>query len=246
MRPIVNRCSITPTSRSIGPSRKAATPIASSKPRWAPRCATAVCSNTICGRRLPMTNCGWPTSRSSISVAARSSVSRRCCAGRTRPAAKYRRRLHPDRGRNRRHPADRRLGAAGGLPRGGILEDAAQGRRQRLGRAVAYRDIRQGPASNPDRDRSARQAAGDRDHRDGAGARSQPDAGDASPGQGARRRDRDGRFRHRLLVALQPARLPVDTDQDRPFLHQVGAVPTSRRRRSCARCSAWARALGCR
>ena len=90
MRPIVNRCSITPTSRSTGRSRKAATPIASSRPRWAPRCATAVCSNTICGRRLPTTNCGWPTSRSSISVAARSSVSRRCCAGRTRPVAKYR------------------------------------------------------------------------------------------------------------------------------------------------------------
>ena len=91
MRWIVRRCSTMPTWRSIAPSRKAATPIASSRRRWAPRFATAACSNTICGLRCRAANCGSPISRSSTSSTAMSWASRRWCAGRTRPAAKSRR-----------------------------------------------------------------------------------------------------------------------------------------------------------
>ena len=83
-------------------------------------------------------------------------------------------------------------------------------------------ELRAGIARDPARDRPAAAAAGDRDHRDGAGPRFQPRARDAAAAQGARHPHRHGRFRHRLFVAVQPARLSVRPDQDRRLLHQVG------------------------
>ena len=44
----------------------------------------------------------------------------------------------------------------------------------------------------------------------------------AASAQGAGRADRHGRLRHRLFVALQPARLSLRQDQDRRLLHQIG------------------------
>jgi diguanylate cyclase (GGDEF)-like protein len=59
-----------------------------------------------------------------------------------------------------------------------------------------------------------------RDHRGGAAAEQRGDARDAASPARARRAHRNGRFRHRLLVAQLPAQLPVRQDQDRPLVHQ--------------------------
>ena len=45
---------------------------------------------------------------------------------------------------------------------------------------------------------------------------------------------RDGRFRHRLFVAVVSAVVPVRQDQDRPHLHRQPRPRTTIRRRSCA------------
>ena len=87
---------------------------------------------------------------------------------------------------------------------------------------------------------------GTRNHRDGAGARQEPCPGDAAPAEGARRADRHGRFRHRLFVALQPARLSVRQDQDRRLVHPFGRQQRRSGRRSCAPCSALAGGSACR
>ena len=141
---------------------------------------------------------------------------------------------------------DRRLGAAERLPRSRELDAAADGRRQRLGGAAPQPALRAAGARDPARDRPAADAAGDRDHRDRADPRSDRALHDAAPAQGARRPHRHGRFRHRLFVAVEPARLPVRQDQDRRLVHQVGQHQRARPPRSCAPCSASAAASACR
>ena len=68
------------------------------------------------------------------------------------------------------------------------------------------------------------------DHRNGAGAGSEPRAGDAAAGQDAGRPHRHGRLRHRLFVAVEPARVPVRQDQDRRLVHQFGQCQRPGRR----------------
>ena len=64
--------------------------------------------------------------------------------------------------------------------------------------------------------------------------------------EGPGRAHRHGRFRHRLLVALQPAGLPVRQDQDRTGRSSARSTRTSRRPPSCAPCSASATVSACR
>ena len=92
----------------------------------------------------------------------------------------------------------------------------------------------------------ARKSPGTRNHRNGAGARQESRLGDAAPAQGARRADRHGRFRHRLFVALQPARLSVRQDQDRRLVHPLGRQQRRGRPRSCAPYSGLAAGSACR
>ena len=72
-----------------------------------------------------------------------------------------------------------------------------------------------GPAGN----RARAVAARARDHRRRADRRLLARGVDPAPAQGARRAHRDGRFRHRLFVAVLSAGVPVRQDQDRPGLH---------------------------
>jgi diguanylate cyclase (GGDEF)-like protein/PAS domain S-box-containing protein len=88
---IVSRFSPTPTRPSTVPRPKAAIPIASSRQGWAPRFANAACSSMICAWRSRATNCGWCTSPRRKSRAGPSPASKPCCAGTTRPAARFRR-----------------------------------------------------------------------------------------------------------------------------------------------------------
>ena len=86
-------------------------------------------------------------------------------------------RVHPHRRGERRHPADRRMGAARGLPRGRGLAAPLRDRRQRLGGAAPQPGLRRScVARHPVRDRPRSAAAGTRDHRDGADPRSRPGA----------------------------------------------------------------------
>ena len=91
MRRTARRCSATPTQLFIGPRAKAATPGAFSRPAWVPKFASAGCSNMICVLPLRATNCGWHINPSKISRARPPPVSKPCCAGNTRPAARFRR-----------------------------------------------------------------------------------------------------------------------------------------------------------
>ena len=150
--------------------------------------------------------------------------------------------LHPDCRGDRRHPGDRRLGADDGLPRGRDVDAAADGRGQRLGRAALQCQLRPGAAPDPAGNRPAAAPAGDRDHRDGAGSRFQSGADHAAADQGARCPHRDGRFRHRLFVALEPARVSVRQDQDRRLVHQVGQHQRSGRDDRSGGAGPWPRA----
>ena len=114
---------------------------------------------------------------------------------------------------------DRRMGAARGLPRGGVLAQAAADRDQSLARAASPWRSRLAAAFDPAGDRACARPAGDRDHRRRADRRLFARGVDPAAAQGARRAHRDGRFRHRLFVALLSAVLPVRQDQDRPDLH---------------------------
>ena len=78
----------TPTPLSTAPKMRAGARIDTSKPRWAPPCANAAFSNTICVTRSLAANCAWFTSRKNASRPAASSGLRRCCAGSIQRAAK--------------------------------------------------------------------------------------------------------------------------------------------------------------
>ena len=107
------RCSTTPTPRSIAPRPKAAGPTASSRSRWARRCASGACiehdlRHAISRRELrlvyqPQTRIDTKRGRRLRSAAA---------MGSSRARRNVALGLHPDRGGDRPDPADRRVGAA--------------------------------------------------------------------------------------------------------------------------------------
>ncbi len=78
--------------------------------------------------------------------AAASPAPRRCCAGRSRAADAHAGRFHPARGGNGAHRADRRMGAARGVPAiprlAGRGNRAAARRRQRLDPAIPAAGVR--------------------------------------------------------------------------------------------------------
>jgi diguanylate cyclase (GGDEF)-like protein len=94
--------------------------------------------------------------------------------------------------------------------------------RERLGHPDPQPEFRSDRARHPVRDRAEAGAARDRDHRDRAHPRPEPCANDPAPAESPRCPDRHGRFRNRLFLALEPARVSVRQDQDRPLLHSLG------------------------
>ena len=95
-----------------------------------------------------------------------------------------------------------------------------------------------------DRPRAAPPRA--RDHRRRADRRFLARGVDPAAAEGARRAHRDGRFRHRLFVAVLSAVVPVRQDQDRPDLHLQSRPRTTIRRPSCAPSSGSGAASICR
>ena len=138
-------------------------------------------------------------------------------------------RVHSARRGNGPDRAARRMGAARGLQGRGALARSDQGRGQPLAGAVPQ------PRAGRDGDAGARRRAAcaaparARDHRGGAAAGRRDDRRHAASAARARRAHRDGRFRHRLLVAQLSALVPVRQDQDRPLVHQ-GHRPQPRQR----------------
>ena len=168
----------------------------------------------------------WCSSRWSGSRKTASPASRRCCAGRMTARRDLAGRVHPDRRGDRPHRADRRVGAARGLPH-----------RRRRGRRDARVAVNLSPVqfknkrlfetvhAHPRRDRPAADPARARDHRVAAAQRQRADAADPAPAARHRHPHLDGRFRHRLFVAELSARLPVRQDQDRPLVHARSRKP---------------------
>ncbi len=97
--------------------------------------------------------------------------------------------------------------------------NAAARRGQPVGGAVPARRPRRAGARGAARERAVAGPARARDHRERADRRSAARAVDPAPAQGAGRAHRDGRFRHRLFVAVEPAGVSVRQDQDRPLVH---------------------------
>ena len=159
-------------------------------------------------------------------------------------------RVHPDRGREQPDHFDRRMGLARGLRRGGIVAaPAADCGEPFAGSIQAGRSAGPGARDSP-ADRLVAVAAGTGNHRRGADRRLHARPLDPAQAQGAGCPDCHGRLRHRLLVAVVLAVLPVRQDQDRPLLHcQCPVKPSiggdrARRDRSRARSGGAGRCRG--
>ncbi|GLS45461.1 diguanylate cyclase [Methylobacterium brachythecii] len=96
-------------------------------------------------------------------------------------------------------------------------------RGERLGRTDPQPAFRPAGPRSPVRDGYRPQPAGDRDHRDGADPRSRACPADPASAQGTRHPHRHGRFRHRILIAVEPALVPLRQDQDRRLLRALRA-----------------------
>ena len=135
-------------------------------------------------------------------------------------------RVHPARRGERADPADRRMGAARSLPRGGVLAEAAAHRGQISPVQFRHGDL---PALVHAVLLETGLAPGrlELEITESVLIDDLPrGVVDPAPAQGARRAHRDGRFRHRLFVAVVPAGVPVRQDQDRPLVHlQPGEQP---------------------
>ena len=144
-------------------------------------------------------------------------------------------RLHPARRRERPDRRDGRMDPARGVPRGGVVADAAADRGQPVAGAVHARRRGRARALDPARNRPGAGPARAGNHRGRAdrGFRSRPGA--AAAAEGARRAHFDGRLRQRLFLAELSAGVSVRQDQDRPRLrHQSrtqSAVGVDRARR---------------
>src|SRR5262245_15067423 len=130
--------------------------------------------------------------------------------------------VHPARGRDRPDLSNRRMGAPHRVPRSCGLAAAIDGGNQRVGTPDPCRVVRRHPARCPARDQASARPPGARNHRNCPHPRSVARALNAATDQGFGRSHRDGRFRHRLFLAVQPAGVPVRQDQDRQLVYQVG------------------------
>ena len=126
---------------------------------------------------------------------------------------------HPVRGERPDHPAGR-VGPAPRLRRRRQLGPPAAHRRQPVAAAAEPAQPADPGARGADRHRPVALAPGAGDHRkrslQGLPARARQSAPPESPG----RSHRYGRLRHRLLVAVDPAVVPVRQDQDRQELRR--------------------------
>ena len=110
------------------------------------------------------------------------------------------------------------MGAAGGLPAGGAMAERSADRRQPVAGADPGAQPAGDRAAGARRDRTGAASARARDHRAHLHGGQRAHAVEPAPAEGARRAHRDGRFRHRLLVAQLSAPLPVRQDQGRSHL----------------------------
>ena len=191
------------------------------------------------------------TSRRSPSRPARWSGSRRCCAGGTRGAGM----VDPE---ELIRVAEQSAGDAAAHPpgarrRGGAAGQVARGRPAPAGRGQRQRPRPARPARSPTRSptccagtASPRRPAPAGDHRGRADGRPAPGAGHHHPAGPARRGDRAGRLRHRLLVAAAPAPAAAGRGEDRPVVRARDGRPTPTTRRSCGRSSSWPARSGLR
>uniref|UniRef100_A0A0N4ZXX0 LigA n=1 Tax=Parastrongyloides trichosuri TaxID=131310 RepID=A0A0N4ZXX0_PARTI len=111
------------------------------------------------------------------------------------------------------------MGPASGLQAGRRLGRAAPHRGQPVTGATGSCGPAASGASGPAGDGSGRLAAGAGDHRDGHDHRHGAHHPRPASAEGPGRDHRDGRLRHRLFLAVDPARLPLRQDQAGPLLH---------------------------
>ena len=133
-------------------------------------------------------------------------------------------RIHPAVGRNRSDHPDGRMGAAHRLPRRRRRQDPGHGRGQPVAGPVQPRRSRRENPRDPDRNRAFAAAARGRGH--GIDLDVRPDPRPAYPSQAEidGHLDCDGRFRHRLFVAGDAARVSVRQDQARPVVRETAAA----------------------
>ena len=150
---------------------------------------------------------------------------------RLRPA----RRFHSAGGRERPDRRDGRMDPARGLPRGGVLAEAAADRGQPVAGAVHARRSGRPRAFDPARDRAFARPAGAGNHRRRADRGFRPRAGAAAAAEGARRAHFDGRFRQRLFLAELSAGVSRSTRSRSTAPSSSISDATRNRRRSSAR-----------
>ncbi len=164
---------------------------------------------------------------------------------RARPGAAGR--FHSARGRDRSHPADRRMGAARGLPAGAPMADQWHGagarRHQHVGAAVQAEEPGEHRAVGAGKRQPRTDLPGNRTHRKRGHAQRRGVGRDSGAAEPARRAHFHRRLRHRLFEPELPAPLPARQAEDRPQLHQGRgrqpgrcghrATPSSRWRTAC-------------
>ena len=239
-----------PTLRSTGPRARAAAPTASSSRRWTTACRRGCSSRATCATRshedssqLHLPAARQPGARRDLrrrgAAALEPSRARACAARRVHSAGRGN---GPDR-------ADRRMGAAAGLRRGGALarrisRSPSTSRPLQFKRRAISREVVLG---------TALAAAGMPPSRleleitESVLLAGQQEAAshDAHAAARPRRAHRARRLRHRLLLAELPAQVPLRQDQDRPQLRRdlsaanADALAIVRSVASWAPASAW-------
>ena len=143
--------------------------------------------------------------------------------------------LHPAGRGERPDRADRRMGAARGLPRGGVVAASRCRSRSTCRRSSSGTAICPGWCIRCCSRPALRAERLELEITEGVLiGRLLARGVDPAAAEGARRAHRDGRLRHRLFVAVLSAVVPVRQDQDRPVVHLQPGDATRSRRRSCA------------